>query len=110
MSNDHAEDDVDVMQQDDAYDESHVDDEVNYDEGEPEADDDGDAYESDSEVDELVDEIDESDKPPETNRRARRAPLRVKLMRKSTSSNFSPRRASIPVSYTHLTLPTILLV
>ena len=59
MSTDHAEDDADVMQQDDAYDESHMDEEVNYDEGEPEADDDGDAYESDSEVDELVDEIDE---------------------------------------------------
>ena len=85
MSTDHAEDDADVMQQDDAYDESHMDEEVNYDEGEPEADDDGDAYESDSEVDELVDEIDESDKPPETNRRARRAPLRVKLMRRNTS-------------------------
>ena len=79
MSTDHAEDDADVMQQDDAYDESHMDEEVNYDEGEPEADDDGDAYESDSEVDELVDEIDESDKPPETNRRARRAPLRCEI-------------------------------
>ena len=37
MSTDHAEDDADVMQQDDAYDESHMDEEVNYDEGEPEA-------------------------------------------------------------------------
>lgn len=98
MSTDPAEDDADVMQQDDAYDESHMDEEVNYDEGEPEADDDGDAYESDSEVDELVDEIDESDKPPETNRRARRAPLRVKLMRRNTSSNSSPRRTSIRTS------------
>ena len=45
MSTDHAEDDADVMQQDDAYDESHMDEEVNYDEGEPEADDDGDVDE-----------------------------------------------------------------
>lgn len=98
MSNDHVEDGVDAMQQDEEYDESNMGDEINYDEGEPEADDDGDAYESDSEVDELVDEIDDSDKPPETNRRARRAPLRVKLMRRNTSSNSSPRRASTRTS------------
>lgn len=64
---------------------------VDYDEGEPNSED---AYPSESEEeDELVDEVDETATPTETNRRTRRAPLRVKLMRRSVQST-QTRRAS----------------
>jgi len=48
------------------------------------------------EEDELVDEIDEAEIQPETNRRSRRAPLRVKLTRRApaAASSETPRRSS----------------
>lgn len=70
---------------------------VDYEAGEPESEEpeDDDTYmseEDDDEVDELVDEVDESE-VPETNRRSRRAPLRITLKRKSVKET-PPRRKS----------------
>ena len=48
------------------------------------------------EEDELVDEIDEAEIQPETNRRSRRAPLRVKLTRRAPAAASSETRRTLP--------------
>ncbi|WFD26078.1 hypothetical protein MNAN1_001053 [Malassezia nana] len=72
---------------------------IDYEAGEPESEeqDDDDPYMSedeDDEVDELVDEVDDSDVVPETNRRSRRGPLRITLKRKSAKDTPSRRRST----------------
>lgn len=72
---------------------------IDYEAGEPESEEqeDEDAYMSeddDDEVDELVDEVDESEVVPETNRRSRRAPLRITLKRKNVKETPSRRRSA----------------
>lgn len=71
---------------------------IDYEAGEPESEEqeDDDPYMSeddDDEVDELVDEVDDSEVVPETNRRSRRGPLRITLKRKSAKDTPSRRRS-----------------
>ncbi|KAL4402478.1 Ino80 complex protein [Malassezia pachydermatis] len=71
-------------------------DEVDYDAGEPESDQSFESEDEEDEEDELVDEMEDSTPSLETNRRSRRAPLRVKLMRRNVENTptSSPSRRS----------------